>query len=170
MGADGKDELLQKTCSSDSNDRFNNTIISNKINKMNKRNKRSLLKIIWLWGPVFLQMGVILYYSSQPSGSESLEMFPLPAGIGHFGGYGLLSLFFYRAMNRGFGWLRWNLRVAVIAVFISSLYGVWDEFYQSFIPGRYSTITDVLIDVSGAVTAMVCLWLILKLSSGLKKL
>ncbi len=130
---------------------------------------KDLFRLVWLWLPVSLQMGVIFYYSSQPSGSDSLESFPLPAGIGHFGGYGLLALLLYRALNKEDGWLKWRLRPALIAIVISALYGAWDEFYQGFIPGRESTVVDVIIDTAGAVTAMAVLWLLLTIYNLIKR-
>jgi VanZ family protein len=34
---------------------------------------------------------------------------------------------------------------------MASLYGVFDEWHQSFVPGRYASLTDVALDVAGAV-------------------
>ncbi|MDY0131688.1 MAG: VanZ family protein [Desulforegulaceae bacterium] len=33
---------------------------------------------------------------------------------------------------------------------ITSIYGIFDEIHQTFIPGRYGGLTDVLLDVTGA--------------------
>ena len=67
----------------------------------------------------------------------------------HFGVYALLGGLFFRAL-RGpfrFGW-RWNWMLLALAVclFASSA----DEIHQSFIPSRTGAITDVLLDMSGA--------------------
>ncbi len=109
---------------------------------------RRIFKQILLWGPVLVQMGLITYFSSQPAGSDVLDSFPLPAKVGHLCGYALLALLLYRASN---GHLQgWNIRAAVVALSISLLYGLCDEYYQSYIPGRGSSLMDVAIDGAGA--------------------
>jgi hypothetical protein len=40
---------------------------------------------------------------------------------------------------------------AISACAIASAYGVFDEWHQSFVPGRYASLTDVTLDVAGAV-------------------
>jgi VanZ family protein len=40
---------------------------------------------------------------------------------------------------------------AIGACAIASAYGVFDEWHQSFVPGRYASLTDVTLDVAGAV-------------------
>lgn len=46
------------------------------------------------------------------------------------------------------------------AVVIAFLYACTDEFHQLFVPGRAGLFTDVLIDTSGALVAMIIAWLI----------
>lgn len=46
------------------------------------------------------------------------------------------------------------------AVVITFLYACTDEFHQLFVPGRAGLFTDVLIDTSGALAAMIIAWLI----------
>lgn len=76
--------------------------------------------------------------------------------IGHFHLYGLLATLVVRAVydpNR-----RW--RAAAIAVLCASLYGVSDEFHQSFTPGRGVEFLDWVADTSGAALAVTlyCIW------------
>jgi hypothetical protein len=40
---------------------------------------------------------------------------------------------------------------AIGACAIASAYGVFDEWHQSFVPGRYASLTDVTLDIAGAV-------------------
>lgn len=49
-------------------------------------------------------------------------------------------------------------KIIIIAVILTSLYGVTDEFHQSFIPTRNATIYDWLTDTLGAAVAALC-WL-----------
>ena len=47
-------------------------------------------------------------------------------------------------------WLRVSSARAIVACAIASVYGVFDEWHQSFVPGRYASLTDVTLDVAGA--------------------
>jgi hypothetical protein len=47
-------------------------------------------------------------------------------------------------------WLRAPAARAIGACAIASAYGVFDEWHQSFVPGRYASLTDVLLDIVGA--------------------
>jgi VanZ family protein len=77
--------------------------------------------------------------------------------FGHFCGYGILSLLFRRA------WY-WSLRrswqgprsrlpfsAAALAVLCTCVVSCLDEWHQSFLPGRTSSIYDVLLDTAGAI-------------------
>jgi len=48
-------------------------------------------------------------------------------------------------------WLRVPVTRAIGACAIASAYAVFDEWHQSFVPGRYSSLTDIALDVAGAV-------------------
>ena len=48
-------------------------------------------------------------------------------------------------------WLRVPVARAIAACAITSAYGVFDEWHQSFVPGRYASLTDVILNVAGAV-------------------
>jgi len=48
-------------------------------------------------------------------------------------------------------WLRAPAARAISACAIASVYGVIDEWHQSFVPGRFASLTDVTLDVAGAV-------------------
>jgi len=46
----------------------------------------------------------------------------------------------------------WPMRVAVmLAVSISALFGLFDEWHQSWVPGRHSSLTDATFNTLGAV-------------------
>ncbi|MDR0991105.1 MAG: VanZ family protein [Propionibacteriaceae bacterium] len=48
---------------------------------------------------------------------------------------------------------------AVGAVVLASLYGVTDEFHQSFVPGRSPDPKDWMVDTIGAICGVVLVWL-----------
>jgi VanZ family protein len=105
---------------------------------------------LWIWGPVIVQMAVIFAFSSIS------DLPPLPGGIsdksGHSIGYALLGAFLLRALAGGrLAGVTW--RRAVAAVLLAALYGVSDEFHQSFVPGRSPDVHDVAADGLGALGA-----------------
>ena len=102
-------------------------------------------------------MGAIFFLSHQPG--DSLQLPPLPGidKIAHCLIYGALGAATLFAFNE-----RWQadkkVTVVVMTVFFCLVYGISDEFHQSFVPGRTPSSLDVLADCSGAV--IVCLlWL-----------
>jgi VanZ family protein len=85
---------------------------------------------------------------------------------GHFVGYGLVSLGFFegwRATFSGKGKAGGRLfaMVAPLALICTLTLASWDEWHQSFLPGRTSKVSDVGIDLSGAIVAHLLLLLVL---------
>jgi VanZ family protein len=67
---------------------------------------------------------------------------------GHFLGYGVLCLLFFRALRATFvGTAR---RWALIAISFTFLVASLDEIHQSFLPSRTGRAQDVLLDTVGA--------------------
>jgi len=50
-----------------------------------------------------------------------------------------------------------------LAVSIGALSAISDEFYQSFIPSRYSTLDDVVADVFGVLLSVITFSLLMKI-------
>ena len=48
-------------------------------------------------------------------------------------------------------WLRRASAQVIGAGAIASIYGALDEWHQSFVPGRFASLTDVTLDVAGTV-------------------
>ncbi|MEO6981705.1 MAG: VanZ family protein [Edaphobacter sp.] len=77
--------------------------------------------------------------------------------LGHLGGYGVLGLMFrrgwYRSVPLFLAWSRSQLRLLAAGLAVWSVFGIacMDEWHQSFLPGRVSSVTDVMIDTLGAV-------------------
>jgi VanZ family protein len=107
---------------------------------------------LWNWGPAVLQMAAIFAASSLSTKPD------LPGGLsdstGHFIGYTLLGALAIRGFAQG-RWRGVTGRSAWQAVVMSSLYGVTDEFHQSFVPGRSPSVEDWCVDTLGALTAVV---------------
>ena len=104
------------------------------------------------WVPAFILMAIMFTLSSLPG--DSLPYFGfcdvlLKKG-GHALGYGLLGLAYYSALPRrlSFGY-RW-----LLALLMAVLFALSDEFHQSFVEGRASSIGDVVVDGFGAAVAL----------------
>ncbi len=70
--------------------------------------------------------------------------------LGHFVLYAVLgALYMLAAPERGRVW-----RTAALTIFLASLYGISDEFHQSFTPQRVPDVIDWLVDTAGAATAV----------------
>jgi VanZ family protein len=91
------------------------------------------------WLPAVFMMGIIFWFSSQPS--SHLPNFDWADQIvkkgGHMLGYALLALSYWHALggkpsNRRPAWL------------LAILYAATDEYHQSFVTGRYPSAQDVL--------------------------
>jgi VanZ family protein len=87
--------------------------------------------------------------------------------LGHFTGYGLLSLLFRRAwvITLRHTWKgprsRLVFSASALAVFCTFAVACTDEWHQAFLPGRFSSPWDVLIDTSGALLFNIALTLYL---------
>lgn len=50
-----------------------------------------------------------------------------------------------------------------LAVSVGALSAIADEFYQSFIPSRYSTVEDVVADIFGVILSLITFSLLMKI-------
>ena len=99
-------------------------------------------------------MGLIFYLSSLSGEDLDKQIHIKPISwIGHVFLFAVLAAFLQLAVR---GWnvevtLNWAIAVAIF----SSLFGVSDEYHQSFISGRHASVTDAVIDsISSTVTAI----------------
>jgi VanZ family protein len=109
-----------------------------------------MVNLIKRWLPAVLLMAAIFFFSSIPSIAMpyfgSWDM--LVKKSGHMLGYALLGLAYLRGINS----FRW--RSAVIVLLGVVLYALSDEYHQSFVAGRTSSLTDVTIDTIGALLGL----------------
>ena len=80
----------------------------------------------------------------------------------HFCSYGLLSalaFFSWRATLPSLP--RWTFRWSLLAVLLAVTAAGLDEFHQSFVPSRGSSLRDVFLDLTGAVLFQlaIAIWL-----------
>lgn len=99
--------------------------------------------------PMILIMGTIFCLSHQPGDSLYLPVLPGIDKLAHLLAYGVLAAATLFAFGE-----RWKTERAGLAVLITIifclLYGMTDEFHQSFIPGRAPSIVDIVADCGGA--------------------
>lgn len=95
------------------------------------------------WGLAAAWAGVIFWLSSQP-GSQLPGRFP--SEVGHFSAYFILAALLYGALRADGR----HGRAILVAVAIASVYGISDEFHQSFVPTRTPDVADWVMDTFGA--------------------
>jgi len=117
--------------------------------------------VLSLWGPVLAWMGVLFEASAQ---SDIGLAGRLPDTLTHGTGYLALGLLVSRAASGGLG-RRLSSGRAVVVVILCTLYGVSDEFHQSFVAGRDASVWDVVKDFGGATLATL-LWPLARLTAG----
>jgi VanZ family protein len=107
------------------------------------------MKKISRWLPAIVLMGVIFLFSSIPSEEmPSLGFWDtLIKKGGHMLGYGMLALAFWFA-------LKWKGKHAWTALIFAIIYGLLDEFHQSFVPGRNPSLIDALGFDGGGATVL----------------
>jgi VanZ family protein len=98
-------------------------------------------------------MAAIFYLSSIPD----IPIAEPLAISGHSIGYFVLAVLVVRALAGGLP-RRIGVRVAAIALLVTVVYGISDEFHQSFVPGREASVYDVVTDAIGALAGTIACW------------
>ena len=105
----------------------------------------SIVRRVWFWAPPVLYMTAIFHFSSEPQ--------PLPAltehvwdKLLHFTEYAGLGLLFCRALRSER--LSWRAAI-VVAGLAAAMYGATDEWHQSLVPFRDSSVRDWIVDLLG---------------------
>jgi VanZ family protein len=85
-----------------------------------------------------------------------MEIHHLIRKTGHFVGYGVVSLAFFYSWRQTFYHMavrHWTLlrRASVLALICTLSIASLDEYHQSFLPSRTSSVFDVGIDLCGAI-------------------
>ncbi len=118
--------------------------------------------------PMLCIMGTIFFLSHQPGDTfDSVLFFPGEDKIAHFTIYFLLGWSVIYAC----GWHKGAARVkrcGVVTISICLLYGLSDELHQYFIPGRSTSLADLVADFCGAGVAVLTWLQALKRKAGKK--
>ena len=97
-------------------------------------------------------MGIIFAASSQAT-VVAPPLFPGMDKLMHMGAYAVLGLFYLLSLKNWRQRLTWKT-VALVTLAVT-LYGISDEYHQSFVPGRYPDLADILADSLGGFLAAV---------------
>ncbi|MDD5266195.1 MAG: VanZ family protein [Methylococcales bacterium] len=93
----------------------------------------------------------IYWLSSQTSLKEPFDFgFELQDKLYHAGAYFIMGILAWRSFGH---WVSSPIILAFLTIAFCSLYGISDEWHQSFVPGRQSDSTDWMADTSGAILA-----------------
>lgn len=108
------------------------------------------MKRFLAWLPALLWAAMIFLVSDQPKETFVRLGFTgeLLSTTGHFVSYALLMFLVVLALQYGS-----NLRrkyLFILAFVLIALYGLSDEYHQTFVDGRTATLWDWLVDLSGA--------------------
>ncbi len=105
------------------------------------------------WGLVLVWMALIFFLSAQPDvpHPDSGWLALLVSSGAHLFFYGVLALLLNWALGNGG-------RGLALAFGLALLYGISDEFHQSFVPGRVPDPLDLVCDGLGAALALAVWW------------
>ena len=113
---------------------------------------RREIPLVLRWLPALVLMAAIFFFSSLPA--STLPYFGvwdvLVKKGGHMTGYAMLGTAYYFALPAS---LRTSYRF-VLALLMALLFSLSDEFHQSFVQGRTSSLVDVGIDMLGTMIAL----------------
>jgi len=103
-------------------------------------------KATYLWLLLLFSYCALIYCLSDQSHLPVPYVFDMQDKLIHATAYAIMAFIF---------WQSWRERLpifllAVLAVVFCSLFGVTDEWHQSFVPGRDASVFDWLADTTGA--------------------
>ncbi|MFA7387184.1 MAG: VanZ family protein [Thiohalobacteraceae bacterium] len=105
-------------------------------------------KLRWLSLALALGWMATLFVLSSQSTPELDLGFSGQDKLLHLGAYGLLGLFCIGALPRHADG-GYSLRQVALAAAVAALYGLSDEWHQSFVPGRSADLLDLVADAAG---------------------
>jgi len=100
-------------------------------------------------------MGTIFLLSHQTGDSIDLPSFPGADKVAHMIAYGALALSFLWYFGKQGA--KQRMRTVLFTVALCLVYGLSDEFHQSFIPLRSVSSLDIVADTTGALI-VACIW------------
>ena len=107
-------------------------------------------RFVLAWAPVVLYMALIWTVSSMQAPAFPVSAFPFRDKGVHATEYAVLSALVTHACLRTLLG-RSRIRIALLACFVTVMWGYLDEVHQAFVPGRSADVLDLAADGVGAV-------------------
>lgn len=104
----------------------------------------------------------IFFISEESEPPQPPITFPGLDKLEHALAFGILGALAYLALGVRRREGRPDFRPILLAVLVVTLYAVFDELHQSFVPGRDPSFYDGLADAGGAVLAVTLVWKLFK--------
>ncbi|MGR9116795.1 MAG: VanZ family protein [Gammaproteobacteria bacterium] len=95
---------------------------------------------------------LFIFWLSDQASLNVPMWFPHQDKIHHAGAYFIMAVFAWRTFRHAFS------KPGLITLLFCGLYGISDEWHQSFVDGRYADILDWLADFTGAGLALYLLY------------
>jgi VanZ family protein len=93
----------------------------------------------------------LIYWLSDQESLPTPNLFENQDKLIHFGAYFVMGLFAWRSFRH---LIKSPVQLALLSIVFCSLYGISDEWHQSFVTGRCSDVADWLADTSGAIAGV----------------
>src|SRR5947209_5414196 len=132
-------------------------------------------RFVRYWMPLIIWMTLIFIGSTDVLSAEHTSRFLVPflrwldpqiswaavnsiqiviRKVGHLTEYAILATLIWRALRSAESWKRSTLILFTVSLLGCAVFAATDEFHQSFIPSRTSSVNDVIIDICGAAIAL----------------
>ncbi len=114
-------------------------------------------------------MGLIFWFSSQPSLPSLKEgwLDLLMKKSAHAFVYFVLLFLWYSFFKTITNFSR--IKILMLSFILTAIYAIVDEWHQSFVPNRNPTYFDVLIDLTGAIIAIIIIFIFSKMQGNFSK-
>lgn len=99
-------------------------------------------------------IGAEIFYFSTLSGSGGSGGFSITPIVYHFVVFFLFNTFLLIAIK---GKDKLKIKHLILALILSLIYAILDEFHQSFVPGRDASIKDMLVNSAGIFFSLIIL-------------
>ena len=106
-------------------------------------------RVLVAWVPAVLTMALIWSVSSMSAPEFPVHSFPFRDKGVHAVLYAGLAFLVAHACLRTFEG-RARIRIALVALFVTVMWGFLDEVHQAFVPGRSADLLDLAADAAGA--------------------
>lgn len=121
-----------------------------------------LIRFLYYWLPV-LGLAAIIFYQSNHATPNVLPHYRHLDKFLHALVFGVLSALICRAFNSLPRWRDRTLPLMAAATFLAAVYGLSDEWHQSYIPQRSSEMADFVADLVGSsLGCLIYLWITIR--------